>query len=427
MRNLSGHLIAWAICIAVALLGAEIYGAVLFYGQHGKMVYFNRPEATAPTETKAVQARKERLHPYLGFGGQYSLDTPIGTNNLGFAQRQSHKVPFQPKPNDVVVAVFGGSVANRMVVPPQRGLSLESALRELDQFSGKNVIVYNMAQGAAKQPQQVMALAMLRALGQPVDIVLNVDGFNEFAIGYENIVQQTHPVMPSMSILWQIGSQLAPASDKTADFYRIIYELLHSRAAIIQRTDAANRSRSGLEYLYNTMLISFYSRQRAAAEAAQVGAIGDADKMAGMRALLSLDMPIEPKADQWEELFRIWLHSSEALKDLSRGIGARYLHIIQPNQYFSNRQFSADEARIALSMPKGAPFRVGVEHGYALLEQRAGLVAARGIVSAIDLFDRQAEQIYVDNCCHYTRDGETILARHVAAQIAALPEKQTGR
>jgi hypothetical protein len=418
-RNLSGHLVAWAVCAVLLLLCAEVYGAVLFYRQHGEIVYRNRPEAAKPIEAKGDLVRKERLHPYLGWSGQYSLDTPTGTNNLGFAQRQPHQVPFQPKPNDIIVAVFGGSVASRSVMAPEGGLPLEAALRE--QYPGKNVIVYNMAQGAAKQPQQVMALAMLRALGQHIDVVLNIDGFNEFAIGYENIVQRVHPIFPSMSILWQISSQLTPATEITAEHFRIVYELMHSKAGVEQRTEGAARSRSGISFLYNTLLVSYHSHRRAAALAEQGSVIADSEKTIAIRQLLGLDMPYDAMEDQWEELLQIWLSSSEAMKDLSRGIGARYLHIIQPNQYVSGRQFSPDEAKIALSMPAEAAFRVGAEHGYSMLEQRAAPIAARGIVSAIHLFDREAGQVYVDNCCHYTQEGETIFARYVASQIAALP------
>jgi hypothetical protein len=110
----------------------------------------------------------------------------------------------------LTVAVFGGSVASKLVHPPQNGLSLLVALQERPEFSGRNITIYSMAQGAAKQPQQVMALVMLQTLGQRPDIVLNLDGYNEFGIGYENVRYSTHPIFPSLAFLWQIGSELQP-------------------------------------------------------------------------------------------------------------------------------------------------------------------------------------------------------------------------
>jgi hypothetical protein len=52
-----------------------------------------------------------------------------------------------------------------------------------------------------------------------------------------------------------------------------------------------------------------------------------------------------------------------------------------------------------------------------MIAERADLLQARGIVSAINLFDDEPGAMYVDNCCHYTRSGETMLTRFVVAKI----------
>lgn len=115
--------------------------------------------------------------------------------------------------------------------------------------------------------------------------------------------------------------------------------------------------------------------------------------------------------------FDIWLKSDEAMAALSRSVGAKYVHVIQPNQYFSKRKFSAEEARIALSMPSTDVMRIGAERGYAMLEKNADLIAKHGIVSGISILDEAPGIMYFDNCCHYSTAGETILANFVADQV----------
>jgi hypothetical protein len=422
MGRFSGHLIAWAICIGIGLLAGEFAGAALFYAEHGGLIYRNQPSPGKKTAVESAVQYRQRIHPYLGFGGPNSLQSDTTpTNNLGFLQLLTYKIPFEPAPDDLVVAVFGGSVASHLVTPPQGGLSIQAALQE--RLKGKSVIVLCLAQNSGKEPQQVMALAMLRALGQHVDVVLNLDGFNEFAVGYQNLSRGVHPVFPSFGILRDIGSGFEPVTQKIDDFYRIAYELVQAKSSLALRNTAADQATLGLTYFYNKVLISFFRRKRTAAEAEYAAFATDAGEVAGSKALMGVDMPLDPKADPWEELFQIWSNSSDAMAALSPTVGARYLHIIQPNQYFSSKPFAADERKIALSWQPSEPMRVGAENGYLLLDQRSELLAARGIVSAIHLFDGETRPMYVDGCCHYTRDGETILARFVAGQIAGLPSE----
>jgi hypothetical protein len=420
MSRFSAHLIAWAICIGIGVFAGEVAGASLFYAEQGHLIYWNKPPSGKKSAVESSVRYRQRIHPYLGFGGPNSLQSETTpTNNLGFPQLLTYNIPFKPAPDDLVVALFGGSVASQLVTPPQGGLSIQAALRE--RLTGKkNVIVLCLAQNSGKEPQQVMALAMLRALGQHVDVVLNLDGFNEFAVGYQNLSRGVHPVFPSYGILWGIGSGFEPVTQQTDDFYRIAYELVQAKSSLALRNTAADQATLGLTYFYNKILISFLMRKRAAAEAEYAAFAADAGEVAASKALMGIDMSLDRESDPWEELFEIWSNSSDAMAALSLTVGARYLHIIQPNQYFSGKQFTADERKIALSWPSTEPMRVGAENGYLLLDQRSKLLAARGIVSAIHLFDQETRSMYVDSCCHYTRDGQTILARFVAGQIAPI-------
>ncbi len=128
-------------------------------------------------------------------------------------------------------------------------------------------------------------------------------------------------------------------------------------------------------------------------------------------------MPVDPKADGVERSFDIWLDADQAMAGLSKSAGAKYVHVIQPNQYYSKKRFTDDEAKIALAMPKDNSARIGAERGYALFEARADLLKSRGIISGVSIFDDQSAAMYVDSCCHYTKAGEDILADFVADQV----------
>jgi hypothetical protein len=59
------------------------------------------------------------------------------------------------------------------------------------------VKVLNFAHAAFKQPQQLTRVAYLFAFGYRPDVVIELDGFNETALAFENGRTLTHPLYPS--------------------------------------------------------------------------------------------------------------------------------------------------------------------------------------------------------------------------------------
>jgi hypothetical protein len=97
--------------------------------------------------------------------------------------------------------------------------------------------------------------------------------------------------------------------------------------------------------------------------------------------------------------------------------GARYLHVLQPNQYASERVFDATERRIALN-PR-SPYARHAADGYPLLRARAASLRGAGIDfhDASGLFDAVPEPIYIDDCCHYNQRGYELLADFIAERV----------
>ena len=118
----------------------------------------------------------------------------------------------------------------------------------------------------------------------------------------------------------------------------------------------------------------------------------------------------------WDDIAAGWVRSSLLMHEMLAARGARYVHVLQPNQYFTTRPFAPGESDVALLA--ASPFKPGAEQGYPELER----VVARGafkqagvtFVDGVHLFDAERGAVYIDNCCHYTRRGYEILADAIA-------------
>jgi hypothetical protein len=410
--------------VAISALAAELAGAMFFYWRTGSLVYLPRSTSTAETQSRHAVASpaagySQRLHPYFGFTGSYHLDLgSLRTNGMGFLQRDKRDIPFKPADRDLVVFVFGGSVASRVVTGREGGKTLAEALGQIAELEGRNIVVVNMAQGAEKQPQQLFELAYLLAAGQRIDVVVNIDGFNEFALGWQNVNAQLSPILPALQIIRPLVLELSrPAASE--EYYRLAYRVLAARRQVSGHSSAAERARFGLEYGFETILAAWHGRALAALTSDYESAL-KAQDWDEARKLLSLDLPAVLRSEGVDAIFDIWLRSSQQMRALAAANGSKYLHVLQPNQYFSKHRFSESERKIALILPEHDDYRVGVENGYQLLERKAAVLDANGISSAIDIFDDQDRAVYRDGCCHYNAVGETIFAEAIAAKIGAL-------
>ena len=108
-----------------------------------------------------------------------------------------------------------------------------------------------------------------------------------------------------------------------------------------------------------------------------------------------------------------WRNASVLMQQLLAARNIVYVHVLQPNQYYSTRAFTPAEKAIAFN--DGSPFKEGAENGYPFLEK----TLEPGALNAVHLFDAAREPVYVDNCCHYTTSGNRLLADLIARAIVA--------
>lgn len=410
----------WLVSAALCLVSIEILGAALFHRNTGQLVYFNQLKPPPPVDPVKDPRMKRRLHPYFGYIGPYSYRNSsfYRTNNLGFTQlNETPEVPFARKANDFLVFVFGGSVASRLVNPNYGGTPLQQALQKLPQLAGRNVVVYNMAQGPGKQPQQVIELAYLIALGQPIDLVLNLDGAMEFISGISNFEAGVDPIFPPAEILLAIANQFSPIDESSQEYYALAYAVTHARFESQRYASLIENSRSGLAYVKNRIMKGIYDRNLQSAVNAYNPTIAGLKGSDNAKQRIGLDAPIRTSKDKIiEQIFGNWVRCSDLMKSMSSTEGAIYLNVIHPNPYHSKKTLTEAE-RKTLNLPESSPIRQSSSAGYTLFEERADMLKSRGIVSAIALFDGTTDTIYADSTGHFGKLGETLMANFVADQV----------
>jgi hypothetical protein len=358
-------------------------------------------------------ADRDRISRLLHGASTTPAWTDLRTNNYGFLS--THDYPYEASPDEYVVGIFGGSVAQWFAL--QGSDRIRERLLRLPSIEGRNLVVLNFAQGGFKQPQQLQTLTYFLALGQHFDFVLNLDGFNEIALSHINHSNRIATSMPSAEHLVPLLHLLGSADHDLvgSESVRRLREA-ENELRRRERWSASNRS-AGLHLILDVLHSRALDRHSEALEALQsLPPVTERSAPVGLTELPA-DYDLSNSLD---DALILWLDASLTMQSVCAANDLPYLEVVQPNQYFSSKRFSAQERRIAMS--GRSPYRLAVQRGYAALPAHLRRVQGLGlqIHSAVAIFDDVEEIVYSDDCCHYNQIGNEILADFVAEQIAAL-------
>lgn len=357
---------------------------------------------------------KEVIHPYMGFVYNPEANSPKMTahhdgfqiSDYGFLDDKS---PIQRRgPDRVVLGITGGSFAAKFAA--NGAASLVRTLSKAPGFKGKEFIVVRLGLGGVKQPQQLMTIAYLLAQGAEFDLIVNIDGFNEVAIPpTENLPMGVSPIFPRG---WALRVGAIPERSFMLTVGRMVY--LEERRASLAKT----HSRFPLRYSMSANLL-WHLRDRPLVlelESARKEAIAAAARPSYQRSGPTLKA--KKGLRLYQELEAIWRRSSLTLKRLCDAHDIEYFHFLQPNQYVKgSKTFTPAERRIAVS--KRQPYRIGVELGYPLLREGGRKLAAAGVNfhDLTDVFRNTTKQVYVDSCCHISKEANSELGTILGARI----------
>ena len=419
-------LIIIAVNLAIAFICLEAL-SLAFYFIKQKQFFYTRTKGKEQVVEdidrlgiRVDESIVERLHPFFGYvmkpGAFTNEKLKLKVNNHGFYSL--YQYPFvKSNKNQVIIGVFGGSVANNFAVEEYISRRLSNKLKAYPEFANKEIIVLNFGNGGYKQPQQLLILNYFLALGQELDLVINIDGFNEVALSNLNNKAQIELGMPSVQHIQPLTNLASNVSPEVM-------------SAIVQINDNKKQLKAGIDKLQTCQLALCHAvtslRVKQLVNNYQQAIVKyDAEVKKSNADTANSGIVYVPKADSvlpdraaFDKMASLWYESSIGMNQILSSRKIKYFHFIQPNQYYpTKRAFTAKEKETAID--NKSPYIEGVKKGYpVLLSKVDDLQKARvNVFNAVNILDNTKETVYKDACCHYNSVGEEVLVNYVSRSI----------
>ncbi|MCC6471675.1 MAG: hypothetical protein IT563_25400 [Alphaproteobacteria bacterium] len=417
-------LAALGVAAVLGLLMLEAASLGWIYLQRG-VLYYGIAEKSVEDMPAALQVPDAVFHPYMGFIHRVGRKGEgWTTNNVGFQVASALPAgapdccdyPHPRRMGELLVGIFGGSVATDFALGAQVSDTLVRRLREIPAWRDREPRVLNFAMPAFRQPQQLATLAWLRALGQEFDVIVNIDGFNEIVTSQKNWQSGVEPIFPADTLWGAWGRELEQAAGRGAPTSADRALATYYTAMAARRRAEAGRCLLASCHVAKRLIarLAHWRGERLAASSRR-----NSD---GQRATLfptAIQSRFGENFDVLDYAAARWRDSSQAMAALARDAGAIYLHVIQPNQWWRE---SGDYRPIAADHIYGWVIEP-VNKGYPALVERVPSLRAAGVevLDATLLFKGQPDRaVYADDCCHYTAEGNERLMSAIADAIAAM-------
>ena len=369
------------------------------------------PEADLMAQVEANHV----LQPYLGIDQEREIESAEGE----LWAFRGHKTK-----DSYVVLIVGGSVAAQTW--GQQANAIAQRLSADPRFANRSVAVLGQGRGAFKQPQQVMLLGYLYALGWRPDAVVNIDGFNELALAWDNASLGVHPAYPSYWSWGLLAKTRANRSDELRRAARILALADRGRELGSQMLDRGWQHSAILGEYELGRLRAVQSEWAEAQRDFQkfIAPAGEHDTSRGPH------FQFDEQAT-FERVVRLWVESSVSLDGLVRAHDGLYVHVLQPTLHDAgSKPLTQDEIASGAGQPL---WDAAIARGYPQLRAAGPELTRRGVHFAdlSQIFQDLEERTYVDGC-HFqgagmTRFGERIVAALLAALPAELPPPLTPR
>ncbi len=352
----------------------------------------------------AVPDQPVILHPYFGYVINPEKE---GVNVHGFF----HRNPLTKRsPDKLIVAIFGGSVADQVYY--LGGGALVRALQERAEYRDKEIDIVSLAVGGYKQPQQLLILSYLFALGAEYDVVINVDGFNEFDSAQDNVMTGIYPYFPHT---WKLHGRrgLDIAASTALGRVEILRE---ERRRLRERfaTPLLSRSAFGLvlwDFLDAAREAEIRERSRQLEE--------HLDEAEAPVHIEGPPFAYTSDEEMYREMAAHWRRSSAAMDRLCSLNGATYLHFLQPNQYVpGSKPLTEEEVEVAIDPDFHGVYRVPL--AYPIFREEGRRLRDELGVEFFDLTELYADEtrtVYNDFCCHVNQLGADLMAEAIAARV----------
>jgi hypothetical protein len=362
------------------------------------------------------------VHPFTGWSldpqisaGDEVFGKHIPVNRMGFVDDQES---IQRRaPDRLIIGVTGGSVAWQMTVGGDE--VIRKVLQQSPEFRDLDIRILRIGQSGYKQPQQLMTVNWLMALGGEFDAVINLDGYNELALTLtENYLRNTHTAYPRA---WNARMLELIDPRESAERMRLL-EITAHRQRIARRVRrapwrwsyTANAVWLTLDWLgrhEKQELTRFLMEKHSDGEGLGFAKSGPAQE-------------ISNKEDALEIAAETWMRCSIQTHRLLASSGTVYLHALQPNQHFEgSKALTPEEASLAVQ--QRATEKAAIQTGYPLLLARQPTLEGAGVefLDLSQLYHDEAGTMYSDPCCHLNEEGNRRLAAAIALRLRELLEQ----
>ena len=359
-----------------------------------------RPDRDRAPGTKSNPGAEQSLHPYLGW------EIADGYRMLTDEYRWLHS---PESASAFTILLLGGSVCD-IFDNEEYGIGpLRQLLKADPRLAQRDLHFLRFGRGGFKEPQQVNYLVFLLSLGFKPDVVIDIDGFNEVALGNNNFSEGSHPACPSASH-W---AQLATWGASDRDALDMVAEIRATQRAIDRWCalffDWKLDRSCVLGTLAHRRLLALLGevRQEFRAYSKHLSERPSPTTKLGLEG--GEEAAVEASVEDWME-------SSRTASDICRARGILYLQFLQPTLHDKG-----SKTLTKTEIEKGGmleTWRRGVELGYPRLRERGQELKKLG-VNFIDLsmiFKDRTDDIYFDGC-HFAGEGNQIMAEHIAKEL----------
>lgn len=406
----------------ILVLTVEAASTLFFFFDRGTIFHLRDKTADGGVPA-AFHVADAVFQPYAGYVLRPGREGAFGgagwrANNSGFqyvaedGEPYCCDVPYERRDDEVLVGIFGGSVGTGFALDAQKEDHFAHVLRTArPDWRGRTVRVLNFALPGYRQPQQVTVLAHFLAMGQAFDLIINIDGFNEAVTGFSNW-RAGAPVSYPADQLWGAWGRQLEQYDVPVGETGYLLATYHR----ILGRQAEERSRAcplAACYYGFRAIAAYHGWRRAANEPDAL------DSLTARSYFPTRDiLPGPSRENLYETIATLWASGSRQMAALSSAHGSRYLHILQPNQWYTPAgpyaPIAADHAYEWVIVP--------VNQGYDAFRARIPDLQAAGVrvLDFSTLFKgRDPRALYSDDCCHYTAEGNARIVDTLGDAMAA--------
>jgi len=330
-------------------------------------------------------------HPFFGLSNSEdkNYEKLIESNEPVF-----YKLPKVINNDSIKILIVGGSLATHFSQNDSNDNFIINDLnitkddifeKSINNFYNTNRFkVFNASIPGGKQPQQLFKLNYLILNNFKFDLILNIDGFNEIALSIgENL---------KISNLITYPRQYSKTLNAFSKDIRCAKD---SNLAIEQGSILP------IKEIYNLGIIYFCHKK----------IYGDQNNDITDLGLLT-NFNEESELSSAYKAEKIWKNSSNMIYKISKIYGFDYIHIIQPNQYYSKSKILSKNEIEVSNFEK---YKNPIEKYYSFLQVQ-NLIAVNKYDSRY-LFKSNKETLYRDYCCHLNNKGIYLLSNSILKEF----------